>query len=126
MDHFTIWVYTPAMVATEKLRAICQQMPEYASGPPARRARDFYDIFIAVTRAGVDLTNDENRNLIKAMFAVKRVPLPLLERVVWQREVHRPDWPSVTASVPERLEEFDFYFDFVVEQIKALKSLWDI
>lgn len=29
IDNYTIYVYTPAMIAIEKLRAICQQMPEY-------------------------------------------------------------------------------------------------
>ena len=29
LDGCTIWLYTPAMLAIEKLRAICQQMPEY-------------------------------------------------------------------------------------------------
>jgi hypothetical protein len=38
--------------------------------------------------------------------------------------VHRPDWPAVVAAVAESLNEFDFYFDFVVAQIAALKTLW--
>ena len=29
LDDYTIFVYTPAMLTIEKLRAICQQMPEY-------------------------------------------------------------------------------------------------
>lgn len=28
-DDYTIYVYSPSMIAIEKLRAICQQMPEY-------------------------------------------------------------------------------------------------
>ena len=28
-DDYAIYVYSPAMIAVEKLRAICQQMPEY-------------------------------------------------------------------------------------------------
>lgn len=29
LDGYTIYVYSPAMIVCEKLRAICQQMPEY-------------------------------------------------------------------------------------------------
>jgi hypothetical protein len=38
LDDYIIYVYTPEMIAVEKLRAICQQMPEYhtkAIGSPA-------------------------------------------------------------------------------------------
>lgn len=31
LDGYTIYVYTPVMVVYEKLRAICQQLPQYAS-----------------------------------------------------------------------------------------------
>jgi hypothetical protein len=33
LDDHTVYVYSPAMLVIEKLRAICQQMPEY----PKRR-----------------------------------------------------------------------------------------
>ena len=46
LDDYTIYVYSPTMIAIEKLRAICQQMPEYAlQRRPSARARDFYDIY---------------------------------------------------------------------------------
>lgn len=38
LDGYTIFVYTPEMIVSEKLRAICQQMPEY--GPIVKRNRD--------------------------------------------------------------------------------------
>lgn len=126
LDHYSIWVYTPTMVAAEKLRALCQQMPEYElCEQPVARARDFYDIFLAVTEAGVDLRSEESRTTISEMFSVKKVPLELLGRLESKREFHRPDWPSVTAAVPEQLNEFDFYFDFVLDQVRALEALWN-
>jgi hypothetical protein len=115
------------MVAAEKLRALCQQLPEYElRGQRSARARDFYDIFLAVTEADVALDAAENRHLISAMFAVKLVPLRLLGALGSQREFHRPDWPSVVTSVPVPIQEFDYYFDFVVGQVRALKALWDV
>jgi predicted nucleotidyltransferase component of viral defense system len=32
LDAYTIYVYSPAMIAVEKVRAICQQMAEYTKG----------------------------------------------------------------------------------------------
>ena len=50
-DGTLIYVYSPSMIVCEKLRAICQQMPEY--GPVIKRERlgsarpkDFVDIFV--------------------------------------------------------------------------------
>lgn len=126
LDYFTIRVYTPLMVAAEKLRALCQQMDGYTlRGTRSARARDFYDIYLAVTMAGACLSHDEGRHFVRAMFAAKEVPLAFLARLESQREFHRPDWPSVVASVPESLEEFDFYFDFVVAEVRGLEALWN-
>jgi hypothetical protein len=41
IDSFDIYVYAPEMIAVEKLRAICQQMPEYKlNRNRCARARD--------------------------------------------------------------------------------------
>jgi hypothetical protein len=125
MDDYAIYVYPPSMIAIEKLRAICQQMAEYGlRGHPTPRGRDFYDIHAIVTEARVDLASPENRELARLIFDAKAVPCLLIPRINEYREFHRPDWPSVEASVSGELKDFDFYFDFVVEQAERLKSLW--
>lgn len=125
LDSYTIYVYSPVMIVVEKLRAICQQMPEYAfRSQPSPRARDFYDIWRVMTATSLNLTAPETIELAKHIFAAKKVPLALLAKVSGQREVHRPDWPAVMNAVAETLNGFDFYFDFVVEQVAALKALW--
>jgi hypothetical protein len=125
LDSYTIYVYSPEMIVVEKLRAICQQMPEYTlraqQGP---RARDFYDIWRVVTKTGLALATPENMELARHIFAAKDVPLSLLGGVAEQREMHRPDWPAVEAAVAETIEGFDLYFDFVVQLIAGLKALW--
>lgn len=123
-DYYQIYVYTPAMIAAEKLRAVCQQMPDYPvqRRPGRPRARDFYDIHLLVTKAGVDLGAD--LDLVRKVFAAKDVPLPLLSKISETREFHRPDWPAVIASVNEAVKEFDFYFDFVLSKVSGLESLW--
>ena len=41
LDDYTIFVYSPAMIVAEKIRALCQQMPEYSlRRNPAPRARE--------------------------------------------------------------------------------------
>ena len=125
-DDYTLYVYTPAMIALEKLRAICQQMNEYPlTGRTKRaRARDFYDIFTIVTGTGFRFGDSESLELTRSIFAAKSVPLSLLGKIKDQREYHRPDWPNVITSVAEKLEEFDFYFDSVVGNIEPLHTLW--
>ena len=128
LDGFTIYVYTPAMLVCEKLRAICQQMPEYALGVrkhEAPRARDFLDIHDTITRFDLDLTTPPNLDLLRQMFAANRVPRQLHDRIAEQREFHRQDWPAVQETVrPDvRLKDFDFYFDFVVALCRRSEPL---
>jgi hypothetical protein len=126
LDDYTIYVYSPAMIALEKLRAVCQQMDDYIpTGTTKRpRARDFFDIFIVVTKTGLRFDTLESRDLLKPIFAAKDVPLALLAKIPDQRNYHREDWPNVRTTVAGPLEEFDFYFDFVVRKVQPLHSLW--
>lgn len=127
LDDYKIYVYTPAMIAAEKLRAICQQMPAYEYVAHQRaRARDFFDIHALVTRADVDLTTPANRELLTSVFAAKHVPLNLLEAVGDFREFHRADWVSVEDALTETAASYDLYFDFVLAQISRLETFWNV
>jgi predicted nucleotidyltransferase component of viral defense system len=127
LDNYTIYVYSPAMIAIEKLRAICQQMPEYTmQRNPSARARDFYDIHLIMSATGMDLTAPDKIELLRNIFAAKKVPLRLLGRIKDQREFHRPDWDSVrVSSKGENLGEFDTYFDSVVRLTHSMKTFWE-
>jgi len=131
LDGYTIYVYTPEMIVCEKLRAICQQMPEYAKivTSPSRsaRARDFFDICTLVEHFALDLTSGSNQDLLRRMFEAKRVPLDLLHNMSDHREYHRSDFAAVEATVKPgiRLREFDYYFDYVVTLVRALKPFGD-
>lgn len=125
LNDYTVYVYSPTMIAIEKLRAICQQMPEYTlQRRPSARARDFYDIHLIISKTKIHLNSAENLDLIQHIFAAKEVPLRLLERIKDQKEFHRPDWDSVRTSSNQDLGEFDGYFEFVVEQVNSMKTLW--
>ena len=123
LDHFDIHVYAPEMIALEKMRAICQQMPSYEPNrTPTARARDFFDIHLIINATGIDLSSAANRELTSNIFAAKEVPLELMQSIAEQREFHRPDWDSVRASVDqEGLQDFDYYFDFVVQQVELMQ-----
>jgi hypothetical protein len=124
IDHFTIYVYTPTMIAVEKLRAICQQMSEYPhTGNKKARARDFYDIYQVLTTCAVDLGTEENQKMMRHIFEAKQVPLSLLRNIGREREFHRPDWHAVIDSTAEEIRDFDFYVDFVISEMDRLKSL---
>jgi len=127
VNDYVIYVYSPTMIAIEKLRAICQQMPEYAlQRCPSARARDFYDIHLIVSSTNMSLNSSENLDLATHIFAAKEVPLTLLGRIKDQREFHRPDWDSVkTSSNNPNIAEFDYYFDFVVGEVNSMKTLWE-
>ena len=125
LDDYAIYVYSPEMIVIEKLRAICQQMPEYAAPhTTTARARDFFDIYETIIKRSIDLTTPANLELLRLIFDAKRAPLALLARVGETREFHRPDWAAVETTVAgEQIEGFDFYFDFVLAQIERLKAL---
>lgn len=120
VDAFDCYVYTPAMIAIEKLRALCQQSPEYPQRKHAApRARDFYDIYSIVKEARIEIR--EHADMLRHMFAAKEVDLSLLDGLRNSREFHRQGWPAVENSVQSRLNTFDVYFDFVMAEIEKLE-----
>jgi len=119
------YVYTVEMIAVEKLRAICQQSPNYRlRRHPTPRARDFYDIYSAITEGGVDFALPHAMDLMRLVFAAKDVDLSLIGEIHEHREFHRVDWPSVQDAVRVRLRQFDYYFDFLLAQIESLDAFW--
>jgi len=121
LDDYTIYVYTPEMIVIEKLRAICQQMAEYALNATKRpRARDFYDIHLLITASKVDLASPEHIAMLRGMFAKKDVPLKLLRNIAGQHELHRLDWSAVRDSVAGEIRDFDFYFEFVLREVDRI------
>jgi hypothetical protein len=122
LDGYRIYVYSPLMIACEKLRAICQQMEEYApvvkrsKRPGSERARDFLDIHTLVETLGLDLVSPKAIDMTREMFKLKRVDLAWLDLIEKYREFHRQGFPAVQATVSPNfaLREFDFYFDYVV------------
>jgi hypothetical protein len=126
IDGYTVYVYTPQMIAFEKLRAICQQTEEYCSsiGKSHRqaRARDFFDIHTVIEHFRFDVVAPTNLELLSAIFSAKQVPLYLLRIMRESREFHRPDFTGLVETLKPgvRVRDFDFYFDYVAGQCDRL------
>jgi len=125
-DGFVCQVYTPTMLAAEKLRALCQQMAEYPYRlHPTARARDFYDLHALIAEAGVDLSEMAVQDSVLAVFAAKHVTPSLLGLLGRYRDFHKSDWPGVLNAIPaSRCRDYDFYFDFVMREVVKLEPLW--
>jgi len=132
LEGFAVYVYSGLMIVCEKIRAICQQMPEYReivkSQSRRPRARDFFDIHYLITTGGVNLSDDAAWNTLAGIFAAKRVPLRLLGRISDERDFHRENFLAVRDTVHRSiaLETFDFYADFLIQQLKPLQARWDM
>lgn len=131
LDGYRIYVYSPTMIACEKLRAICQQMEEYAPivrrgdrRPGSQRARDFLDIHTLVERLALDLISPKAIEMIREMFRLKRVQLGWLANMEKYREFHRQGFAAVQATVSPgfELQSFDFYFDYTSALAKQVMS----
>jgi predicted nucleotidyltransferase component of viral defense system len=130
IEGTVVYVYSPEMLALEKLRALCQQVPEYKeivfSMTPKSRARDFYDIYNLVHNFNIDFGLEENIELCNNIFDAKKVPVGFIAKIEEQKEFHRNSWDSVIATVnnKELLMGFDFYFDYVISKfINLFKNL---
>lgn len=126
LEGAIVYVYTPEMLAIEKLRALCQQNPKYKSVvyrmTSKSRARDFYDIYNVNESFNIDFTSAENIDLCKLIFEAKRVPLEYINELSEQKELHRQSWQSVVDTVEAgiNLESFGFYYDYVLKLISHL------
>jgi len=128
VDGYTVYVYTPEMIVFEKVRAICQQLPQYAevipSHTPRARARDFYDIHLIMESQGVTCRSPERIALLQHIFDAKRVPLAFLQDMHNHKSLHRDDWDNVRATVSqtEEVQDFDFYFDYVINAFGGITA----
>jgi predicted nucleotidyltransferase component of viral defense system len=132
LEGYTLYVYSPEMIVCEKLRAICQQLPDYghvvqrASIAGKSRARDFVDIDTLIKRYGIDLACERSHRIIREMFRIKKVPLSYLARVSEMRALHAAEFNTVQQAMRPgtKLEAFDYYFDSVVDSCRLLEPLW--
>jgi len=120
IDGSIVTSYSTVLLILEKLRAICQQHPNYPHGRLRNRARDYFDIYQLIRKHRSEKLYDELKHHFPQVFAAKEVPVTLL------KDIFQPDFvafqashfKSVESTVKEKMEPFDFY----LEQLKLLIS----
>lgn len=124
-DGTVMRVYTPEMIILEKLRALCQSIPDYQQIVPSAstkgRARDFYDIWNLCNEFQIDISSAENTALIAEIFKAKRVPLDFLKLIAVYKDLQKENWLSVEDTLSSNNKGFDFYYDFTMELIDRIK-----
>lgn len=94
------------MIIYEKIRASCQQLPEYTVGMNKKRARDLFDIYTILTNIKhIDLydevLNPDNLYIIDKMFSIKDVSIELIQKIETIKEELREDYLNkVIPQVP--------------------------
>lgn len=113
--------YTRELLVLEKLRAICQQHPDYPYSKDKNRARDFYDI-LQLTQNADEAFLKNCREEIGKVFAAKEVPLRFLN-ALWDEEFvdyFARGFDEVRENVRGILYPFDTYLEharFLVEDL---------
>jgi len=128
IEGTTIPVYSLALIAVEKLRALCQQHPDYPHrSKPAARPQDFVDLVTLIQEGAVNLGSGVNRDLLRAVFHAKDVDLILLPRIADCRTFHEDQWEATRSSLAaEAAQDFAYYFDFVMREVSRLETLWNM
>lgn len=106
--------YTRELLVVEKLRAICQQHPDYRFCSSKNRARDFYDIYKLCSRTDHRFFRRCQKHL-PAVFEAKDVPVSLLN-ALWDEEflsVQRQGFIQVVDSTKGALFDFDVYVEYL-------------
>lgn len=131
-EEYQIHIYSPLMIVYEKMRALCQQLPAYQYASVGKtRARDLYDIYIAIQKSdSLDLKeailNPDNVYILEEMFKAKGVPLDLILDLKTYKENLEQDYNvNVIPQISDRrgIPEFDFLFDFNIELIENVHNL---
>ncbi len=125
IDDFSVSVYSPVLLAAEKLRALVQQHPSYTQIPAhskRSRSRDLYDIWAISEHFAIKL--EMHMQTVRAVFDAKKVSLDLLGKLHDLRDLHMASWDDVILSVGHDIEDFYFYFAFVVNIAEELYAQW--
>lgn len=132
LDDYTIYVYSPLMILYEKLRAICQQNEKYKTIVPTMkrspRPRDFYDIYsILKNLPDIDIVDNLNLEILKAIFLIKKVPLYFLGELDKDMEYHKSGYEALKATLEQntKAEDFSFYFNYVKKAVASFNFIWE-
>ncbi|CAN5317109.1 nucleotidyl transferase AbiEii/AbiGii toxin family protein [soil metagenome] len=129
IEGTTLYVYTPEMLVLEKLRALCQQLPQYKDivkhMNSRARARDFFDIHNLMTSFKLDFTTSKNIELARNIFEAKKVPLYFIRSLPTQYELHAESWGSVIQTIENGsyIKDFDYYYNYTLSRLFFLAEV---
>jgi len=113
--------YSRELIVLEKIRAICQQHPDYKFKLSKNRARDFYDIYELTKDVDDDFAHRCSLH-IENVFRAKEVPVIILQSF-WEDDFidrQRRGFDQVKNTVQGKVYDFDFYLEnirFLVKEI---------
>lgn len=125
----TYW-YSTAMLVIEKIRAICQQHPDYPlrQTTTTSRARDFYDIANLIEKK---IKNQEMpafrkkcAELIDPIFDAKEVDKEIIKKIFEPNFIAEMSkgWPMVLKTIPTAdREEFEVYVDILQDFLNSIR-----
>lgn len=131
LGEYTIYLYSPLMIVYEKIRALCQQLPDYILASKEKtRARDLYDIYSAIMKLTSafhqEILNEDNLYILKEMFNTKQVPFNLMLKIREYKDELKKDYEErVIPQIPENetIPEFEFLFEYNLDIIENLHTL---
>jgi len=113
--------YSRELLVLEKMRAICQQHPDYVYRSSKNRARDFYDIYELTANVEDSFALSCSRH-IKKVFGAKEVPLELLSSL-WNEsfiDEQRRGFNEVKDTVSGVIHDFGVYLEHLRFLIKEI------
>ncbi|MBN1698719.1 MAG: nucleotidyl transferase AbiEii/AbiGii toxin family protein [Spirochaetales bacterium] len=125
IDEVEIYVYSPLLLAVEKLRALFQQHPDYphiSENTKRSRGRDLYDIWAICDYFSIKL--EMYLSTVEEVFKAKKVDLSLLNKLEDVKELHRASWEDVGSSVAGDIRPYEYYFEFVNASALHLYAKW--
>ena len=129
LEGYKIKVYTLEMIVYEKLRAICQKLPEYkyAQEPIKARPKDFYDIYIIMKNQPHINFESLELDTLEKFFNAKEVPLQLLFKIPqYKQNVFNEGIDQLEKTLyTTELSDFnpEEIFNFIIDGINKIPNI---
>lgn len=125
IDGNEICIYSLDMIIYEKLRALCQQLPQYfinRGNFKKARTKDFYDIYTIMKKHKIKFSN-LSMDILKGCFKAKKVDFKLLMYIQNFHDRYLDALPSLKDTlISKEQDEFNFdeCYQFVIDGINQL------
>lgn len=129
LEGYTIYLYTPIMIVYEKIRASCQQLPQYKIGSTKERARDLFDIYELLIHNDDlhdQMLSPDSIYILKEMFKLKDVDFSLLLQInSYKKELFNDYQNNVLPQIRNEKDkqDFKFIFNFAEHLFKQIYNL---